>query len=133
MVVSVGIDVSKDKHDCFIVNSDGEVLADVFTIPNTLDGFHCLLQRVGAGVHGSLCLYVCGGKGNERRSGENNMQYPVHGRCIIHGAKVMKIMGLHPSRIMFFVPVAPYRLCPLQDKRGAAAETGLTRIMVIFH
>ena len=31
MVVSVGIDVSKDKHDCFILNSEGEVLADVFT------------------------------------------------------------------------------------------------------
>ena len=46
MVVSVGIDVSKDKHDCFIVSSDGEVLADVFTIPNTMDGFHCLLQRI---------------------------------------------------------------------------------------
>lgn len=46
MVVSVGIDVSKDKHDCFIVSSDGEVLADVFTIPNTLDGFTCLLQRI---------------------------------------------------------------------------------------
>ena len=28
MVVSVGIDVSKDKHDCFIVSSDGDVLAD---------------------------------------------------------------------------------------------------------
>ena len=46
MVVSVGIDVSKDKHDCFIVSSDGEVLADVFTISNTLDGFHYLLQRI---------------------------------------------------------------------------------------
>ena len=46
MVVSVGIDVSKDKHDCFIVNSEGEVLADVFTIHNTMDGFHCLLQRI---------------------------------------------------------------------------------------
>ena len=46
MVVSVGIDVSKDKHDCFIVSSDGEVLAEVFTIPNTMDGFHCLLQRI---------------------------------------------------------------------------------------
>ena len=45
-VVSVGIDVSKDKHDCFIVSSDGEVLADVFTISNTLDGFHYLLQRI---------------------------------------------------------------------------------------
>ncbi len=39
MMVSVGIDVSKDKHDCFIVNSEGEILADVFTIPNNMDGF----------------------------------------------------------------------------------------------
>ena len=46
MAVSVGIDISKDKHDCFIVNSEGEVLADAFTIPNTLDGFHLLLQRI---------------------------------------------------------------------------------------
>ena len=46
MVVSVGIDVSKDKHDCFIVNSEGEILADVFTIPNNMDGFHYLLQRI---------------------------------------------------------------------------------------
>ena len=46
MVVSVGIDVSKDKHDCFIVNSEGEVLADVFTIHNTMDGFNFLLQRI---------------------------------------------------------------------------------------
>ena len=46
MVVSVGIDVSKDKHDCFIVSSEGEVLEDVFTISNTMDGFNCLLQRI---------------------------------------------------------------------------------------
>ncbi len=46
MVVSVGINVSKDKHDCFIASSEGEVLADVFTIPNNMDGFHCLLQRI---------------------------------------------------------------------------------------
>ena len=45
-MISVGIDVSKGKHDCFIVSSEGEVLADAFTIPNTLDGFHCLLQRI---------------------------------------------------------------------------------------
>ena len=46
MVVSVGIDVAKDKHDCFILNSEGEVLADVFTIPNNMDGFNCLLQTI---------------------------------------------------------------------------------------
>ena len=46
MVVSVGIDVSKDKHDCFIVSAEGKVLADVFTVPNNMDGFHCLLQML---------------------------------------------------------------------------------------
>lgn len=45
-MVCIGIDVSKDKHDCFILNSEGEVLADVFTIPNTMDGFHCLLEKI---------------------------------------------------------------------------------------
>ena len=46
MVVFVGIDVSKDKHGCFIVGSEEGVLADVFTIPNTIDGFNCLLQKI---------------------------------------------------------------------------------------
>lgn len=46
MVVPVGIDVSKDKHDCFILSSEGEVLADVFTIRNNMDDFNCLLQRI---------------------------------------------------------------------------------------
>ncbi len=48
MIISVGIDVSKDKHDCFILNSEGEVLADVFTISNNMDGFNCLLQTIHA-------------------------------------------------------------------------------------
>ena len=46
MMISVGVDVSKDKHDCFIQSSEGEVLADVFTIPNNAEGFHFLLQRI---------------------------------------------------------------------------------------
>ena len=46
MVISVGIDVSKDKHDCFIQSSEGEVLSDVSTIPNNMEGFHCLLLRI---------------------------------------------------------------------------------------
>lgn len=48
MVVSVGIDVAKDKHDCFIQNSEGEVLADVFTISNNMDGFNTLLEKIQA-------------------------------------------------------------------------------------
>ncbi|PWJ51575.1 IS110 family transposase [Faecalicatena contorta] len=42
----VGIDVAKDKHDCFITNSDGEVLADAFTFPNTLDGFNSFFSML---------------------------------------------------------------------------------------
>ena len=45
-MVCVGIDVAKDKHDCFIVSSEGEVLAEVFTIPNSREGFETLLQRI---------------------------------------------------------------------------------------
>ena len=46
MIVSVGIDVAKDKHDCFIQSSEGEVLADVFTISNNMDGFNTLLEKI---------------------------------------------------------------------------------------
>ena len=45
-MVCVGIDVAKDKHDCFILNSEGEALADVFTIANNREGFETLLQRI---------------------------------------------------------------------------------------
>ena len=45
-MVYLGIDVAKDKHDCYIVNSDGEVLADVFTIPNDQIGFNLLFQTL---------------------------------------------------------------------------------------
>lgn len=46
MIVSVGIDVAKDKHDCFIQSSEGEVLVDVFTISNNMDGFNILLEKI---------------------------------------------------------------------------------------
>ena len=45
-MICVGIDVAKDKHDCFILSSEGEVLADVFTIPNNAEGFGTLLQAI---------------------------------------------------------------------------------------
>ena len=45
-MVCVGIDVAKDKHDCFILSSEGEVLADVFTIANNRDGFELLFQTI---------------------------------------------------------------------------------------
>ena len=45
-MIYVGIDVAKDKHDCFITNSDGEVLFPVFTIQNNREGFDDLFFRI---------------------------------------------------------------------------------------
>ena len=45
-MICVGIDVAKDKHDCFILSSEGEVLADVFAITNNAEGFDILLQTI---------------------------------------------------------------------------------------
>ena len=44
-MIYIGIDVAKDKHDCFITNSDSEVLFKAFTISNNLDGFNDLYQK----------------------------------------------------------------------------------------
>jgi transposase len=45
-MIYVGIDVAKDKHDCLITNSDGEILYPSFTVANNLDGFNKLYQKI---------------------------------------------------------------------------------------
>ena len=45
-MIFVGIDVAKNKHDCFITNTDGEILFNSFTITNNLDGFNDLYQKI---------------------------------------------------------------------------------------
>ena len=50
-MIYVGIDVAKDKHDCFITNSDGEVLFPVFTIQNNREGFDGLFSRIQSVSH----------------------------------------------------------------------------------
>lgn len=45
-MIYVGIDVAKDKHDCLISNSDGEILFSTFTIPNSSEGFNLLCSRI---------------------------------------------------------------------------------------
>ena len=39
----VGIDISKYKHDCFIVSSNGEAPFGVFSFENNKNGFQLLL------------------------------------------------------------------------------------------
>ncbi len=45
-MIYIGIDVAKDKHDCFLTNSDGEVLCNPFTISNNHEGFETLFQQI---------------------------------------------------------------------------------------
>jgi len=45
-MIYVGIDVAKDKHDCYIISSEGEVLSEVFTIANNQEGFITLFRRI---------------------------------------------------------------------------------------
>ena len=47
-MILVGIDVAKDKHDCFITSTDGEIIQDVFTIPNNRDGYNKLYTAIRA-------------------------------------------------------------------------------------
>ncbi len=45
-MIYVGIDVAKDKHDCIIIGSDGEIIRNSFTIKNNLEGFTSLIQSI---------------------------------------------------------------------------------------
>ena len=42
----VGIDVAKDKHDCFIQTSDNKVLYKSFTVANNYEGFEELYSKI---------------------------------------------------------------------------------------
>lgn len=47
LMIFIGIDAAKDKHDCFIVvSSDGKMLFDVFTVSNALNDFNDLLSKI---------------------------------------------------------------------------------------
>lgn len=45
-MIYVEIDGAKDKHDCFITNSDGEVLFKSFAISSNHEDFETLFQKV---------------------------------------------------------------------------------------
>lgn len=47
-MIYVGIDVAKNKHDCFITSSNGEGFFHSFTISNNHKGFKTLFQKIEA-------------------------------------------------------------------------------------
>lgn len=44
----VGIDVAKDKNDCIIINSEGNIVHDVFTFENNKMGFNTFYRSVAS-------------------------------------------------------------------------------------
>lgn len=57
-MIYVGIDVAKDKHDCFITNSDGEALFKPFTIQNNRAGFDELYQKIQSVCHAIFKVHL---------------------------------------------------------------------------
>ena len=45
-MIYVGIDVAKDKYDCFAMNSDGEILIENFSFQNNSDGFNLFFNSI---------------------------------------------------------------------------------------
>ena len=89
-MVFVGIDVSKDKHDCFIINSEGEVLADVFTIANSKEGFEQLLYNIK----------TCTGFGEKTKVGleaTGHYSYNLLGFLLDNGLPTYVINPLHTN------------------------------------
>lgn len=44
MTYFIGLDLAKFKHDCFVMNHDGEVIKDSFSFANDSNGFNTLLN-----------------------------------------------------------------------------------------
>ena len=89
-MICVGIDVAKDKHDCYILSSDGEILADVFTISNNRDGFETLLQRIQS----------CNQKTDKLKVGleaTGHYSYNILGFLLDHGLPTYVINPLHTN------------------------------------
>ena len=89
-MICVGIDVAKDKHDCFILSSEGEVLADVFTIPNNAEGFDRLLQTIHSCTHPTDKIKV----GLEATG---HYSYNLLGFLLDHGLPTFVINPLHTN------------------------------------
>lgn len=90
-MIFVGIDVAKDKHDCFIINSEGEILADVFTVSNSKEGFEALLQTI------NTCTGIDGGKIKVGLEATGHYSYNILGFLLNKGLPTYVINPLHTN------------------------------------
>ena len=89
-MIFVGIDVAKDKHDCFICNSAGEVLFSAFTIPNSMEGFNSLYEKIK-----SSCDDLCNVKVGLEATG--HYSYNLLGYLLDKGLPTFVINPLHTN------------------------------------
>ena len=90
-MIFVGIDVAKDKHDCFIISSEGEVLADVFTVSNSKEGFEHLLQTI------NTCTGIGGSKIKVGLEATGHYSYNLLGFLLDNGLTTYVINPLHTN------------------------------------
>ena len=90
-MIFIGIDVAKDKHDCFIISSEGEVLADVFTIANSKEGFEHLLQTI------NTCTGIGGSKIKVGLEATGHYSYNLLGFLLDNGLPTYVINPLHTN------------------------------------
>jgi len=89
-MIYAGIDVAKDKHDCFITNSDGEALFKAFTIPNNRDGFDELYQKITSVTDDSTKVKV-------GREATGHYSYNILGYLLDKGLTTFVINSLHTN------------------------------------
>ena len=90
-MIFVGIDVAKDKHDCFIISSEGEILADVFTIANNKEGFEKLFQTI------NTCAGIDGTKIKVGLEATGHYSYNILGFLLDKGLPTYVINPLHTN------------------------------------
>ncbi len=89
-MIYAGIDVAKDKYDCFITNSDGEVLFKAFTIPNNREGFDELYRKIKS-VTDDLCNVKVG------LEATGHYSYNILGYLLDKGLATFVINPLHTN------------------------------------
>ena len=89
-MIYVGIDVAKDKHDCFITNSDSEVLYKPFTISNNKDGFDELYNKICSSTK-DLCKVKVG------LEATGHYSYNLLGFLLDNGLPTFVINPLHTN------------------------------------
>lgn len=89
-MIYVGIDVAKDKHDCYICDSDGVELYPPFIIANNREGFEKLMDHIRS-VSDDLSKVKVG------LEATGHYSYNILGYLIAQGSSISLINPLHTN------------------------------------